>query len=177
MRFLTLFVEKIAKHPQIKDVPADVRKANKAKLSEILPITETLKKKLLQRYQKEYEEYLVDQEIERKRALEEAKRKVRLNLSFELLIDCLVLYFRSLKTPRTKQQLEPSNQILRRLRRQHLISQTWIELFIQMISRRPIRRNRRDFCQELSPRLTEPQSLHSRSWRVDSGALGFQTIQ
>lgn len=76
------------KHPQIKEVPAEVRKANKVKLSEILPITETLKKKLLQRYQKEYEEYLVDQEIERKRALEEAKRKVRMFLS----VKCNTVY-------------------------------------------------------------------------------------
>lgn len=77
MRFLTLFVEKIVKHPQFKEVPADTKKANKAKLAEILPITETLKKKLLERYKKEYDQYLVDQETERKRALlEEAKRKV-----------------------------------------------------------------------------------------------------
>lgn len=92
MRFLTLFVEKIVKHPQIKEVPADVKKANKAKLSEVLPITETLKKKLLQGYQKEYEEFLVDQEIERKRALEEAKRKVRLIYSNEK-IDIKSKYF------------------------------------------------------------------------------------
>lgn len=76
MRFMTLFLERIQKHPQIKEVPANVKKANKAKLAEILPITETLKKKLQASYQKEYEQYLVDQENERKRALEEAKRKV-----------------------------------------------------------------------------------------------------
>lgn len=76
MRFLTLFVEKIVKHPQIKEVPAETRKANKAKLAEILPITENLKKKLLETYKKEYEQYLIDEEKERKRALEEAKRKV-----------------------------------------------------------------------------------------------------
>lgn len=66
------------KHPQFKEVPADTKKANKAKLAEILPITENLKKKLLDRYKKEYEQYLVDQETERKRALEEAKRRVRM---------------------------------------------------------------------------------------------------
>ena len=77
MRFLTLFVDKIVKHPQFKEVPAETKKANKAKLAEILPLTENLKKKLLERYKKEYEQYLVDQEIQRKRALEEAKRKVR----------------------------------------------------------------------------------------------------
>lgn len=77
MRFLTLFVEKIIKHPQFKEVPAETKKANKAKLTEILAITEDLKKKLLERYKREYDQYLIDQETERKRALEEAKRKVR----------------------------------------------------------------------------------------------------
>lgn len=76
MRFMTLFLERIQKHPQIKDVPANVKKTNKEKLAEILPITETLKKKLQASYQKEYEQYLVDQENERKRALEDSKRKV-----------------------------------------------------------------------------------------------------
>lgn len=76
MRFLTLFVEKIVKHPQIKEVSPEVKKANKAKLAEILPITENLKKKLLDTYKKEYEHYLIEEEKEKKRALEEAKRKV-----------------------------------------------------------------------------------------------------
>lgn len=88
MRFLTLFVEKISKHPQIKEVPADMRKANKAKLTEILPITEDLKTKLLDIYKKEYEQYLKDEEKEKKRALEEAKRKVRLYLNFRLRDVC-----------------------------------------------------------------------------------------
>lgn len=77
MRYLTLFVEKIVKHPNVKEVPPDVKKAHKAKLLEIMPITETLKKKLLVIYEKEYEQYLKDQENERQRAIEEAKRKVR----------------------------------------------------------------------------------------------------
>lgn len=85
MRYLTLFVEKIVKHPQLKEVAPDVKKANKAKLAEILPITETLKKKLLQTYEREYEQYLKDQENERQRAIEEAKRKVRFSVPFERL--------------------------------------------------------------------------------------------
>jgi STAM-binding protein len=76
MRFLTLFVEKIVKHPQIKDVPGDTKKANKAKLLEVMTITENLKRKLFDRFEKEYDQYLIDQEKERKRAVEEAKRKV-----------------------------------------------------------------------------------------------------
>lgn len=76
MRFLTLFVEKIVKHPSIKEVPADIKKANKAKLAEILPITENLKKKLLETYKREYEQYLIDEEKEKKRALKEVTKKV-----------------------------------------------------------------------------------------------------
>lgn len=75
MRFLTIFVDKIQKHPKIKDVPAEVKRSNRTKLAEILPLTESLKKKLLERYTKEYDQYLKDKEAERKRAAEEAKRR------------------------------------------------------------------------------------------------------
>lgn len=78
MRFLTLFVEKIVKHPEIKQVPEDVKRGNKEKLLEIMSITEKIKAKLLERFTKEYEQYLIDQENEKKRAIEEAKRKVSL---------------------------------------------------------------------------------------------------
>ena len=80
MRFLTLFVEKIREHPKLKEVPAETRKQNKAKIQEIMPMTEMLKKKLQARYTKEYEQYLVEKEKEhnreKNRAIEEAKRKV-----------------------------------------------------------------------------------------------------
>lgn len=76
LRFLTLFVEKIHQHPENKNVPAEQRKANNAKLKEILPITETLKVKLLERYKKEYAQILIEQEQERRKAVEDAKRKV-----------------------------------------------------------------------------------------------------
>ena len=76
MRYLTLFVEKIVKHPGVKDVPTETKKASKIKLIEIMAITEKLKKTLLQMYEREYDQYLKDQEAEKKRAMEEAKRKV-----------------------------------------------------------------------------------------------------
>lgn len=76
MRYLTLFVEKIVKHPGVKDVPVETKKASKTKLIEIMAITEKLKKTLLQMYEREYDQYLKDQEAEKKRAMEEAKRKV-----------------------------------------------------------------------------------------------------
>lgn len=56
-------------------VPPETRKANKEKIKEIMEITEKLKQKLLQVFEKEYEQYLEDQERERKKAIEEAKRK------------------------------------------------------------------------------------------------------
>jgi STAM-binding protein len=74
LRFLTLFVEKIPKHPKFKEVPAATKKENKQKMTEIMSFTEKLKVKLLDRYAKEYEQFLIDQEEQRKKALEEAKR-------------------------------------------------------------------------------------------------------
>lgn len=75
LRFLTLFVEKIRKHPNIKDVPSELKKTNKEKMTEILAMSEKLKAILLNRYKKEFDQFLIDQEIERKKAIEEAKRK------------------------------------------------------------------------------------------------------
>lgn len=78
LRFLTLFVEKIREHPDLKTVPAETKKSNKEKMMEIMTLTEKLKKILLDRYHKEYEQYLRDQEIEHKRAIEEAKKRKEL---------------------------------------------------------------------------------------------------
>lgn len=74
LRFLTLFVEKIREHPKIKEVPAETKKTNKEKMTEVMALTEKLKAKLLDKYKKEYDQFLKDQEIERRKALE-AKRK------------------------------------------------------------------------------------------------------
>lgn len=74
LRFLTLFVEKIPKHPKFKEVPANTKKENKQKMTEIMSFTEKLKVKLLDRYAKEYEQFLIDQEEQRKKAIEEAKK-------------------------------------------------------------------------------------------------------
>lgn len=75
MRFLTIFVERIKKHPGYNEVPAETKKTITVKVKEIMPITEQLKAKLKQRYKKEYEEFLVEQENEKKQALEEEKRR------------------------------------------------------------------------------------------------------
>lgn len=75
LRFLTLFVDLVPKHPKCKEIPAQTRKENKQKILEIMNFTEKLKVKLLDRYGKEYEQFLIDQEEQKKRAIEEAKKK------------------------------------------------------------------------------------------------------
>lgn len=72
MKFMTLFLEKIRKHPEYASVPQQVKATNQAKLKEVMPKAEKLKQKLIEQYAKEYKKYLEDQE---KRKLQEQKRK------------------------------------------------------------------------------------------------------
>ncbi|KAJ8978366.1 hypothetical protein NQ317_018598 [Molorchus minor] len=58
LKFMTLFLEKIRKHPDFNTVPIDVKGRNQAKLREILPKAEILKKQLLAQYQDDYNRYL-----------------------------------------------------------------------------------------------------------------------
>lgn len=57
IKYMTLFLEKIIQHPEYKSFPANLKRANQLKLKEVLPITENLKAKLLERYQAEYKVY------------------------------------------------------------------------------------------------------------------------
>lgn len=57
MKFMTLFLEKIRKHPEYASIPAQVKVVNQAKLKEVMPKAEKLKQKLLNQYAKEYELY------------------------------------------------------------------------------------------------------------------------
>lgn len=61
MKFMTLFLEKIRKHPEFKSVSVVDRAQNEAKLKEVLPKAEKLKTMLLQMYEKEYKVYLEEQ--------------------------------------------------------------------------------------------------------------------
>lgn len=70
LRFSTLFIEKIISHPEYKAVPATMKQLNKARLKDILNILEQVKGKLLERYKREYANFLVNKETERLRALE-----------------------------------------------------------------------------------------------------------
>lgn len=54
MKFMTLFLEKIRKHPDYSSVPADIKSVNQTKLKEVMPKAEKLKQKLLEQYAKEH---------------------------------------------------------------------------------------------------------------------------
>ncbi|CAG9136870.1 unnamed protein product [Plutella xylostella] len=85
MKFMTLFLEKIRKHPEYSQVPAQVKAVNQAKLKEVMPKAETLKKKLIENYTKEHLAYIEEQknkhienEKKRKQEHEDAKLAQRL---------------------------------------------------------------------------------------------------
>lgn len=54
MKFMTLFLEKIRKHPDYANVPAQVKAVNQTKLKEVMPKAEKLKQKLLAQFAKEH---------------------------------------------------------------------------------------------------------------------------
>ena len=58
MKFMTLFLEKIRKHPNFKSVSIVDRAQNDAKLKEVLTKAEKLKTKLLDLYEQEHKFYL-----------------------------------------------------------------------------------------------------------------------
>lgn len=74
-KFMTLFLEKILTHPEYKAVPAQLKRSNQEKLKDVLPLTEKLKSKLLERYQTEYTQFLAAKEAERVRR--EADQRAR----------------------------------------------------------------------------------------------------
>lgn len=74
MKFMTLFIEKIRHHPDFKTVSPTDRAVNNEKLREVLPKAEKLKVRLLEQYQREYDNFLESQRQEKKR-LEKEKIK------------------------------------------------------------------------------------------------------
>ncbi|XP_026755509.1 STAM-binding protein-like A [Galleria mellonella] len=73
MKYMTLFLEKIRKHPEYGTVPAQVKAVNQTMLKEVVPKAEKLKQKLLDRYAVEHAQYIKDQEKRLK--AEEERRK------------------------------------------------------------------------------------------------------
>lgn len=61
MRFMTLFLEKIRKHPDFGNVPATTKVSNQAKVREVLPKAEKLKTQLLELYKQEYKQYVAEE--------------------------------------------------------------------------------------------------------------------
>lgn len=62
-------------------VPSSIKKPNQDKLKEILPLTEKLKMKLLERYKSEYTQFLANKEAERVREAEQAKEALKNKVS------------------------------------------------------------------------------------------------
>lgn len=58
LKFMTLFIEKIRKHPDFAAVPEKTRATNSEKLREVFPKAEKLKATLIDQYTKEYNLYL-----------------------------------------------------------------------------------------------------------------------
>lgn len=58
IKFMTLFLEKMRKHPEYGSVSPEVKAANQAKLKEVMPKAEKLKQKLMDIYVKEHKNYL-----------------------------------------------------------------------------------------------------------------------
>ncbi|XP_047526044.1 STAM-binding protein [Pieris napi] len=74
MKFMTLFLEKIRKHPDYSLVPADVKSVNQTKLKEVMPKAEKLKQKLLEQYANEHVLY---KKNKAKKKVEEEARKLQ----------------------------------------------------------------------------------------------------
>lgn len=61
MKFMTLFIEKIRKHPEYSTVNTDSKTTIQEKLHKVMPKAEKLKKILLDHYTKEHNKYLEEQ--------------------------------------------------------------------------------------------------------------------
>lgn len=71
-KYITLFVEKLPKHPEYQNVESSDKARTKQKLMEVFPVAEKLKSKLLEKYTYEYEAWLCE------KAKEEEKQKLML---------------------------------------------------------------------------------------------------
>lgn len=74
IKFTTLFLEKVPKHPEYKLFDSISKKQNIEKIRETFPIAEKLKAKLLKRFEEEYHTYL-EFEIEQAKELERLRRE------------------------------------------------------------------------------------------------------
>ncbi|XP_063907211.1 STAM-binding protein-like A isoform X2 [Zophobas morio] len=73
LKFMTLFLEKIRRHPDFHTVPVKMKAINQTKLREVLPKAEKLKEQLLNQYKEEYNRYMADRarkKIETRKSLD-----------------------------------------------------------------------------------------------------------
>lgn len=93
MKFMTLFIEKIRKHPEFASVSANVKQTNNEKLREVLPKAEKLKSRLIELYTKEYNHHLEQERKEReqkelnkfmKKDLDDDKLKQKLRAQIDI---------------------------------------------------------------------------------------------
>lgn len=74
MKYLTLFVEKIRNHPDYPKIKSEMKVINKRVKEEVMPTSERLRAKIMERYQREYEQFLANKEAERVREMERERR-------------------------------------------------------------------------------------------------------
>ncbi|KAI4460303.1 amsh-like protease [Holotrichia oblita] len=75
MKYMTLFIEKIRKHPDFASVPSGLKAANTNQLREILPKTEKLKSQLLEQYKHEYNAFLEEKKRREKLQAEHNRKQ------------------------------------------------------------------------------------------------------
>lgn len=61
LKFMSLFLEKIRKHPEFSSVTSQEKATNQMKLREVLPKAEKLKQQLLQKYTEDYNRYVQEE--------------------------------------------------------------------------------------------------------------------
>lgn len=74
MKYLTLFLEKIRAHPDYGSIKSEMKSITKRIKDEVMPTSEKIRVKLLDRYQREYEQFLANKEAERVREMERDRR-------------------------------------------------------------------------------------------------------
>eukprot|EP00058_Branchiostoma_floridae_P024834 XP_002610324.1 hypothetical protein BRAFLDRAFT_123719 [Branchiostoma floridae] len=78
MKFITLFVEKLPKHPEYKSAAAKEKQTTKRKLEMVFPVAEKCKKKLTEKYTTDLKEWEIEKlKIEEQIAIERAKEAER----------------------------------------------------------------------------------------------------
>lgn len=77
LKFITLFLEKIESHPEYKTYAANLKKPVNQKIKEVMPLLEKLKTKLVEIFELEYRQFLINREAERAKEAERAEAEQR----------------------------------------------------------------------------------------------------